>query len=117
MSLLFDTLRALLRPAAILWLSASAAVAVAQQLPSYYPDSFQRAGRVDAVVAEQQRIVINDVPYRLADNVIVHSLNAYSVPQSRLRAGLTIAFRTAGERRIAEIWLLPDGYDPRRRGR
>jgi len=117
MNVIQMTLRAIPRGVAGLALAAAATVAMAQQLPSYYPDSFQRTGRIDAVLPDEQRVVINDVAFRLSDNVIVHALNAYSVPKSRLRAGLTVAYRTAGKRQIAEIWLLPDGYDPRRRGR
>ena len=90
-------------------------VAAAQALPSYYPDEgFSRTGRVDALLTEEQRIVVNDVPYALADNVIVHAPNSYSVPLGRLQVGALIGFRTAGSRQVAEIWILPRDYKPRR---
>ena len=88
------------------------------ELPNYYPkDGFQRVGTLDAVQLERQLIVINDVPYTLTTNTIVHSTSSYRVPLSRLSAGLTIGYKfSSGGRLITEIWLLPSGYkEPRKR--
>ena len=98
---------------ALLWIAGSA---IAQSLPAYYPsEGFQRTGRVDAVLADTRKIIINDIPYVLSDNAVVHALNSYSVPLSRLRSGNTIGFRTSGQRQVTTIWILPDNYA--RRGR
>ncbi len=86
--------------------------------PNYYPkDGFQRVGMLDAVQLERQVVVINDVPYSLSNNVIIHSLRSYSVPASRLRIGSQVGYKmAAGGRLVTEIWLLPDDYEnPRRR--
>ena len=98
---------------ALLWMAGSA---LAQSLPAYYPsEGFQRTGRVDAVLGDSRQIIINDIPYVLSDNAIVHALNSYSVPLSRIRAGATIGFKTSGRRQVTTIWILPSNYD--RRGR
>ncbi len=91
-------------------------VAVAQSFPSYYPkDGFQRTGQIDAYYPEEGRIVINDRPYQLADSVIVHSMSAYSDSKARLKQGQKVGYKIAGGRLISAIWLLPAGYDDRRR--
>lgn len=92
--------------------------AVAADFPSYYPKSgFQRVGVLDDVQLDRQVIIIRDIPYSLSSNVVVHSMNAYSVPATRLRAGTNIGYKTASNGRlIMEIWLLPNDYkNPRRR--
>lgn len=95
----------------VLLVSATAAA----NLPDYYPpEGFQRTAQIDAFIAEEQRIVIGDISYQLADNVIVHTPNSYSVPRTTLKVGDRIAFRMGGGRRIVEIWLLPRGYEDRR---
>ena len=100
---------------------ALAGIASAQGLPDYYPkEGFQRTGVLDAVLPEARRIVIGDLGYPYSSNLIVHSPNAYSVPLSRLKPGMRIAFKTLNDRGrvITEIWLLPDNVDDRfgRRG-
>jgi len=90
----------------------------AAQFPAYYPkEGFQRVGIVDDIQLDRQVIVINDVPYNLANNFIVHSETSYSVPVSQLRLGGQVGYKTAGRGRlISEIWLLPNNYkSPRQR--
>lgn len=86
--------------------------------PSYYPkEGFQRAGILDDVRLKQQIIVVNDIPYSLANSLIVHSPRSYSVPSSELRIGSKIGYKmAAGGRLITEIWLLPSDYKNPRRG-
>ena len=88
-------------------------------LPSYYPkEGFQRVGVLDDVQLKRQMIVVNDIPYSLADSVIVHSPNSFSVPFSQLRIGAKLGYKmAAGGRLITEIWLLPSDYKNPRRGR
>jgi hypothetical protein len=91
---------------------------VASDYPDYYPKKgFQRTGMLDAVQLNRQRIVINDVPYSLSNNIIVHSMSSFSVPATRLRPGTIIGYSMArGGRLITEIWLLPRDYkSPERR--
>ncbi len=105
-----------LRRLATVALLCIASVATAQNLPSYYPsEGFQRTGKLDALILQERRIIVNDIPYVLSDNVVAHSLNSYSVPLSRLRVGSTVGFKTAGPKQIVEIWVLPRNYT--RRGR
>ena len=95
-----------------------AGTAMAADLPSYYPaDGFQRVGVLDSVQLDRQVIIISDIPYSLANSLIVHSTSAYSVPTSQLRIGSKIGYKMARSGRlITEIWLLPNNYkSPRRR--
>lgn len=93
------------------------ATIAATSFPDYYPPGgFHGTGLVDDVQLEQRRIVVDDVPYLLADNLIVHSMSAYSVPVTQLRRGLMIGYATSQGGRITRIWLLPADYD-RSRGR
>jgi hypothetical protein len=90
---------------------------LAQELPSYYPaDGFQRVGMLDDVQLQRQVIVVNDIPYTLANNTVVHSTSSYSVPMSELIAGQQIGYKMSSSGRlITEIWLLPRNYKGSRR--
>ena len=87
--------------------------------PAYYPkEGFQRVGILDDVQLERRVIIVNDIPYSLADSVIVHSPKSFSVPSSQLRIGAQVGYKmAAGGRLITEIWLLPSDYKNPRRGR
>jgi len=86
--------------------------ALADGLPSYYPDEgFSRTGLVDAVYTAKSRVVINDIPYQVSKSAIVHSLTAERVSIARIRPGVRVAFRTGKDRSIQEFWLLPANYD------
>ena len=90
--------------------------ATASDFPAYYPkDGIGRAGVIDAVHLDENRVVIDDVQYRLSEDVVVHSLTSYSVAKSRLRPGMKVAFKAGGSRVITKFWLLPRDYDTRRR--
>ena len=110
---MFQKLRVVL-VATILFVSVTAA----SEYPDYYPKSgFQRTGTLDVVQLDRQQIVINDVLYSLANNLIVHSMSSYSVPATRLQPGLIIGYSMASSGRlITKIWLLPRDYSgPERR--
>lgn len=95
---------------------ALATTALARDLPDYYPkNGFGRAGQIDAVHLDEDRVVIDDIPYQISATVVVHSLSSYSVPKTRLRPGIKVAFKVGGGRAITELWLLPQGYDVTRR--
>lgn len=91
--------------------------AIAQVLPNYYPaKGFQNTGRVDAVYAEESRIVIDDVSYQVSASVIVRSLSSRSDSLLRVRPGAHVGFRVSRGDSIEEFWLLPGNYKaPRRR--
>lgn len=90
--------------------------AVGRDLPDYYPDDvLRRAGQLDAVYLDRDSIVIDDVPYQLSKDVVVHALTAYSVARTRLRPGTMVAFRVDGARTITAIWMLPRDFDGRER--
>lgn len=76
---------------------------------------YERTGRIDAVYLEENRIVIDDVPYGLADYLRIHASGTKVVPRSRLRSGITVGFKAGRGRLISEIWLLPGNTE--RRGR
>ena len=100
----------------LILVTALAGSALAQSLPSYYPVAeLRNAGEIDAVIATEQRIIIDDSSFIFADDAIVHSLQSYSVSRSRLRPGTRVAFKVDQNRVITEFWLLPRNYDTRRR--
>lgn len=86
--------------------------ALAQRLPSHYPDSFQRTGTVDDI--STTTIVINDIPYTLSNTVVVHSLTESRIAVARIRPDDVIGFEFGENRQIVEIWLLPDDYQQSR---
>ena len=95
---------------------ALATASEAQDYPPYYPkNGIGRAGVIDAVHLDESRIVIDDVQYRLSDDVVVHALSSYSVAASRLRPGMKVAFKAGQGRVITKFWLLPRDYDTKRR--
>ena len=90
--------------------------AAAQALPKYYPkEGFQRTGYIDAVHLKENRIVVDDISYVLSESIIVRSLSAPNAPIQRLRKGAHVAFKSAPNQAINEIWLLPDNYKSRGR--
>lgn len=88
----------------------ASALAVSAEFPAYYPDEgFERVGRIDDVLLDESRVVINDMSFALADNVIVHTPTTYAVPRERLRVGIQVGYRLSGSDTVAEIWMLPRG--------
>ena len=96
---------------------ALSSIATAADLPSYYPKAgFQRVGILDDVQFGRQLIVINDIPYSVSDNLIVHSTSSYSIPSSSLRIGSQVGYKFSSQGRlITEIWVLPEDYKSRAR--
>lgn len=93
----------------ILLAVAVSGTALAQILPDYYPESFQRTGTVDDI--GDNRIVINDSSFGLSDEVVVHSLFARETFVSTIRPGNLVGYLAGENRQIVEIWILPDNYD------
>ena len=88
--------------------------AFARDLPAYYPaDELRRAGTIDDVNLAENRIVINDIPYRFSDDALIHSVHAYSVSKTRLRPGTLVAFKVGSGQSITTFWLLPRNFDVR----
>jgi len=95
---------------------ALATTAIARDLPAYYPkDGLGRAGHIDAIHFDENRVVIGDISYQISTDVVVHSLTAFSVSKARLRPGIKVAFKVNSGRAITEFWLLPRDYDTRKR--
>lgn len=90
--------------------------AVAANLPGYYPaKGFPNTGRVDAVYAEEGRVVIGDVSYQISDAVVVRSLSSKNDSLARIRVGVLVGFKTNSGQVIEEFWLLPGNYKSRTR--
>ena len=92
--------------------------AIAADFPKYYPaEGFQKTGLVDAVYAQENRIIIGDISYQMSSSVVVHSMSSYSDSLARVRPGAHVGFRLGSSGRlIEEFWLLPSNYRaPRRR--
>lgn len=83
----------------------------AQELPRHYPpEGFQRTGLVDAIYADEGRIVINDITYQYSMNVVVHSMSSYRVPLTRVQSGAHVGYKMGTGGTIVELWLLPLNY-------
>ena len=96
--------------------SVVAGTAIAANLPGYYPaNGFRNTGRVDAVYAEEGRVVISDVSYQISDTVRVRSLSSKNDSLARIREGVLVGFRTRNGKVIEEFWLLPNSYKSRAR--
>jgi hypothetical protein len=94
---------------------ALASPASAQDLPKHYPtEGFQRSGIVDAIYVEDSTIVINDMPYRFSQNVVVHSMTSNRVPFTQVREGVRVGYKMASSGEIIELWMLPKNYSERR---
>lgn len=95
--------------AAVSMMASSMAIAA---FPNYYPKGgLHLVGNLDDVQLKRQVVIINDISYSLADNVIVHSPSSFSVPTTQLRIGGKVGYRMAtGGQLITEIWLLPRDY-------
>ena len=92
--------------------------AIAADFPGYYPEKgFQNTGRVDAVYAGENRIVIGDISYQMSTSVVVRSFSSKNDSLARVRPGAHVGFRFGKiGRLIEEFWLLPSNYRaPRRR--
>ena len=91
--------------------------AIAADFPSYYPEKgFQNTGRVDAVYAQDNRIIIGDISYQMSTSVVVRSLSSKNDSLARVRTGAHVGFRLGKRQLIEEFWLLPGNYDsPRQR--
>lgn len=78
-------------------------------------DDYMMVGTVDGVYPEENRIVINDVPYRISDSLVVHTNSARNVSMARLRVGVKVGIRFGQSEPLSELWILPRSYkDPRR---
>ena len=90
--------------------------AIAAGFPSYYPEKgFQNTGRVDAVYADANRIIIGDISYKMSTSVVVRSLSSKNDSLARVRAGAHVGFRLGRGQLIEEFWLLPGNYDRSKR--
>lgn len=86
--------------------------AIAAGFPSYYPEKgFKNSGRVDAVYADANRIIIGDISYKMSTSVVVRSLSSKNESLARVRAGAYVGFRLGRGEVIEEFWLLPESYD------
>ena len=99
----------------ILLAIAASGTALAQGLPDYYPESFQRTGTVDDIADD--RIVIDDTVFGLSAEVLVHTLYAEEAFVSNIRPGQLVGYLGNDAQQIVEIWILPDNYERRMRNR
>ena len=88
----------------------------AEELPNYYSPSqhVQNFGSLDRIDTRNREIVIGDILYRLADQVMVHSMRSEFEPLSRVEVGPSVKFRYIdtddGQKLVTEIWIMPQDY-------
>ena len=91
------------------------AAAGAENLPAYYPDSFDRVGTIDGVNFAKRVIIVNDSRYYLSDNMVIHTQANEFDTMDKLSKGATVGFRVinagTGHALIPEIWTLPASAD------
>jgi hypothetical protein len=103
-------MRAQFRGLAAIALLAAVQGSAAAGLPAYYPAEFPTAGRVDAIAYTERQVVINDVLFKLAPDVVVRTPSAASDSLYGVRTGQHVGFRyerTERGRVVHEIWVLP----------
>ena len=101
----------------LLLLSAGAAFgrdftsASGEQLPDYYPSSFQGTGTLRTVSSRD--VVISGNGYALSMNVLIHSTATEHSSRYELVTGRDVGFSfgtdSDNNSTITEIWILPDG--------
>ena len=82
------------------------------QLPTYYPTTFQTTGLL-STVGSNSEIIISGVRYTLSPNVLIHTMSTefgsrYSL-QKNQEVGFSFTINSRTVRTITEIWLLPAG--------
>jgi hypothetical protein len=74
----------------------------------------RRAGTIDELDLGANRIVIDDMEFQVSESLVVRATNGSTASTARLRTGISVEYRQAGERLIVELWLLPITYAARR---
>ena len=83
---------------------ALATTAFARDYPSYYPkQGTQRTGKIDAVYIDEGRIVINDRPFKLSDDIVGEIV--------RRTEGVSPAFIKELMRRSVQFHIEQNGND------
>lgn len=94
-------------------LMAITSIGQADTLPAYYPKTFAIFGTLGSIDTKSQTISINDRNKHYDLNIKVHTQNSQFSSLDALRPGMNVgASLSAGEPRITEIWVLPEGYRP-----
>ncbi len=101
----------IIRFALTLLLLLTVTAAGAENLPVYYPDSFNRIGTIDGVNFAKRAIIVNDSQYYLSDSIVIHTQSNEFDTMDKLSKGTTVGFRVlnagSGRPLIPEIWVLP----------
>ncbi len=109
-------MKALLRSCAGMLLAGSSATLLAAELPSYYPESFDKIGTINVSPSSNNAtIVISDSSFAMARDARVHTLATQNASLSILKPGQVIGFSVVGagptaKGEVVEIWTLPSDY-------
>ena len=70
----------------------------------------RRTGTIDELDLGANRMVIDDMEFQVSESLVVRATNGSTASTARLRTGISVEYRQAGERLIVELWLLPITY-------
>ena len=89
--------------------------ASAQSLPNYFPKGpLVQIAVIDAVYLDDNRITIGDITYRMNPRPIVRSVSSSYDSMTKIKPGVSVAFRLDANDEIVEFWIYPKNYRPRR---
>ena len=92
-------------------LTCLSSVALAENLPKYYPENFQFEGVIDEINEKSRSLLVEDYVLRCESDVMVHTLKRPGEHFGVLRTGQKIGVRfqnpAAPKRIVTDIWVLP----------
>ena len=81
-------------------------------LPSYYPSSYQQAGVIREVNADNT-LIISGLKYQISSSTKIHTIGTQFATTWSLKnneeVGFSFTSDAANNRSISEIWVLPKG--------
>lgn len=90
--------------------------ALAETLPDYYPESFDRWGVINRIDTDNNVLVIDDSTVPFSTGLRVYTPTTRFGTVQSLQPGMRIGFGTSGSRAVggtvSEVWVLPDDYTP-----
>jgi hypothetical protein len=88
------------------------AVNIQRTMPDYYPDTFQRAGKITGI-RSRDVVIISGRKYSIDANTKLHTERTEFATRSIISMGEEVGFSfitdAANNRTITELWILPIG--------
>lgn len=95
-------------------LTATSAMASAENLPDYYPEFFRNSGIVSTIDVGGKTMVVHDMRVDLDNDTKVYTRRSQSASLLNIEPGSLIGYNyrlNKNGRPVAyEVWVLPDGH-------